>query len=608
MSGGDIVYGGTYTNGIVLSNPATQNPATIAATGLVTNTGTAIYGEPVAAWNVSNFGTVEGTGTAGAGIALAAGGSIDNAGLISGFEESVLIGGAAGGSITNNASGTINGSVTFANGAGMVANSGSIAGAASLNAGGIVTNDSGGTINLIAIANGIGTVVNSGAIKGGFPGGISLADGGSITNAQGAMINGGASILGPFPAVLISGGAGTLVNSGTLTGGIFLSAGGSVANNYGAYMGSDIGLAISGGAGTVVNAGTISDSVNLYDGGAVTNLGTITVVEGGLRHPFIYSAVGFYAAGTLTNLGTIATEAGFGSPVPNGVSLAAGGIVDNGAPGSRSALISGYYMGILAYGSSTIVNDGRIAATGSYGLGVYLGGGDSTLVNAGRIAGAGGAAAYVTGSYSTLVADPGAVFIGRVAASGTYDILELGAGSHAGRLAGLGTKFSGFAVLGVDPGAVWNLSGSAPGTYVDNNGVIVVRGDTLALGPLASDAGYRGVIRIAADGTAAFAGAVGPRERVTFRDGTGTMQLDFPLSFKGAVFGFRSGDTIDLVNTAANGVSIAAHHLAVINNGATVADLHLFGTFTAADFALSPDGHGGTDITLVPPDPLAMKA
>src|SRR5215472_12825317 len=33
----DIVYTGTYLNGIVLSDPATQNPATVAATGYVAN-------------------------------------------------------------------------------------------------------------------------------------------------------------------------------------------------------------------------------------------------------------------------------------------------------------------------------------------------------------------------------------------------------------------------------------------------------------------------------------------------------------------------------------------------------------------------------------------
>src|SRR5262245_23844397 len=51
----DPVYTGTSVNGIVLTNPATQNPLTVAATGYVTNqtwaqNGDAIYGAPVYPW------------------------------------------------------------------------------------------------------------------------------------------------------------------------------------------------------------------------------------------------------------------------------------------------------------------------------------------------------------------------------------------------------------------------------------------------------------------------------------------------------------------------------------------------------------------------------
>jgi hypothetical protein len=51
VNGSDIVYTGTYVYGIVLSDPATQNPATVAATGYVTNTtaaynGDAVFGTP----------------------------------------------------------------------------------------------------------------------------------------------------------------------------------------------------------------------------------------------------------------------------------------------------------------------------------------------------------------------------------------------------------------------------------------------------------------------------------------------------------------------------------------------------------------------------------
>ena len=59
-----IVITGTDIDGIVLSNPATDDPATITATGYVTNqTAThdydAIYGAPGYSWTVANLGTIE---------------------------------------------------------------------------------------------------------------------------------------------------------------------------------------------------------------------------------------------------------------------------------------------------------------------------------------------------------------------------------------------------------------------------------------------------------------------------------------------------------------------------------------------------------------------
>ncbi|HEU0155476.1 MAG TPA: hypothetical protein VFQ82_05345, partial [Stellaceae bacterium] len=70
-------YHGTYVNGIVLSNPATQNPATIAATGYVSKNGFALVGARGTAWTVSNLGTINGNGTLGVGIDLE-GGAVTN--------------------------------------------------------------------------------------------------------------------------------------------------------------------------------------------------------------------------------------------------------------------------------------------------------------------------------------------------------------------------------------------------------------------------------------------------------------------------------------------------------------------------------------------------
>jgi hypothetical protein len=58
-----IVYTGTYVNGIVLSDPATQNPATVAAGSFVSASygPAAIFGAPGYSWTVTNLGTVNTT-------------------------------------------------------------------------------------------------------------------------------------------------------------------------------------------------------------------------------------------------------------------------------------------------------------------------------------------------------------------------------------------------------------------------------------------------------------------------------------------------------------------------------------------------------------------
>jgi hypothetical protein len=56
---------------------------------------------------------------------------------------------------------------------------------------------------------------------------------------------------------------------------------------------------------------------------------------------------------------------------------------------------------------------------------------------------------------------------------------------------------------------------------------------------------------------------------------------------------------IDLVGTRANAVSFADQQLVVTEGGRTVANLDFAGHYTTGEFSPSPDGDGGTEITLV---------
>ena len=78
------IINGAHLHGIKLSDNKTENPATIALGGYVTNQGsaddgTALLGTAKAAWSITNLGRINGKSTAlSDGIRLLAGGSVTN--------------------------------------------------------------------------------------------------------------------------------------------------------------------------------------------------------------------------------------------------------------------------------------------------------------------------------------------------------------------------------------------------------------------------------------------------------------------------------------------------------------------------------------------------
>jgi hypothetical protein len=116
------------------------------------------------------------------------------------------------------------------------------------------------------------TIDNAGTIAAGSGAGhrgVFLADGGAVTNEASGSIGGGQH------GVIINGAAGTVDNSGTITGttdyGVGLGDGGSVTNAAtGTISGHRYGVSAEGTSATVENAGTISggiDSVGLRASG-----------------------------------------------------------------------------------------------------------------------------------------------------------------------------------------------------------------------------------------------------------------------------------------------------------------------------------------------------
>jgi hypothetical protein len=486
----------------------------------------------------------------------------------------------SGGSVTNQSGGVITGSSV----------------GIYLNGGGRVTNNSGGMIQGlndvgVAFTRGAGTLDNSGQITGGGTySGVQLFVGGEVTNQSGGTITGA-------------------------TVGIYLNGGGVVTNRSDGTISGvrEAGVAFTRASGTLLNAGDISGGgtdagVQLFVGGTITNdaSGTIASTSG----EGVYVSGG---TGTLTNIGTIAgglygvlavdgavTNRGtITSTNGPGIAIgAAGGAssVTNGGPGiaGASALIEGI-GGIVANGLSsssayatTIVNWGSLAATTLPVLDVLQGGPVTLTEHAQAHLGDG-----------TIEVTTGAVFTLDLPADTAAGHLDLGA------IVG-GTSGPGAITIDVAAGGKWSVpdSLSLPSSTINvGSGATFNVTGTLSVDAQATiDAsgtiGGGGTISLGSFSLFSIAGAV-PTNHIEFGTAA-TLDLLTPGGGTGTISNFTSGDTIDLQGLW--GLATVTH----LPGTGTLEVSPTFGSSFALTFVsgtdmmgfnIGNDGHGGISIT-----------
>ena len=268
-------------------------------------------------------------------------------------------------------------------------------------------------------------LINNGTLNGWFDG-VYFSKGGSVNNT--------ASIYGGFDGVYITGDAGNVVNSGSITGynydGVYLGHGGSVNNLFGGYILGEgysndggAGVEIYGGLGSVDNAGTIEsynylDAIYMNQGGSVTNSGHIygsgdgVDIQGG--------------TGSVVNTGDIHGNNG------EGVYLGAGGSVDN------SGAIHGYFNGVdIEGGVGSVVNSVGGEIQGYNGDGVYM---------------------NQTGS----VTNSGAIY-------GYYNGVYIGG---PGSVVNQGSIYGGFTGIGAESLLAYSVGQSYAGVYLNSGGIV----------------------------------------------------------------------------------------------------------------------------------------
>jgi hypothetical protein len=351
------------------------------------------------------------------------------------------------------------------------------------------------------------TIQNDGVLLSGLGYGISLGGAGVITN--GSATDETALIQG-YASGIYAGKVSTIGNFATVSGlnstGIVLEKGGVLTNGsatdtkaliYGGLYGAEL----YGNSDVVTNFGTIEGGTN---GTGIEISGSSALFVNGSSADgtaLVYGYKGgFYGTGggvTVENFGSIIGSTSYNSNA-YGIDFVGGTIINHGLIKGLGG-IEGFYAS--GTGAMVIVNAGTIIGAGTGADAVYM---------------------YLGAKGGTLVVDPGAVFEGNVvvgSAAKVSAVLELGSGSSAGQLNGVGTGFENFTSIAFDAGGTWVVAGDAAGLA---GGEVIggfAHGDEIILD------GFAGTLE-------AYSGATG----LTLANGAATETIDIIGSLTAAKF------------------------------------------------------------------------
>jgi hypothetical protein len=141
----------------------------------------------------------------------------------------------------------------------------------------------------------------------------------------------------------------------------------------------------------------------------------------------------------------------------------------------------------------------------------------------------------------------------------------------------------------VRAGASLRGFGTIAGNPITDNGAIIAAGGTLTADDAVSGSG---LVRIDAGASFRALGALGAD--IVFAGSNATLKAS--PSVTGTIGGFAAHDTIDIA-VAATTFTYAGGTLTLLDHGRPVDTLLFKGAYTAANFAVAADHHGGTDIT-----------
>jgi len=372
----------------------------------------------------------------------------------------------------------------------------------------------------------------------------------------------------------------TITDNGTLT--VYSD---SFVNIKGKLSGAGSIELQSGSALELAAAGTLSETISgagTLQLAAATTLGKMAPIVAELD---VLKSGSLSGAGTLTAViedagsiaaagGTLALAGGFTAPVTGTLSAGTGAVLDITSAGTLAGAIVG--AGTLRLDAVMVFAPHAALSVGSVidNATIRMAAGEN-LTNA-----AGHGFAINAASATTL------------ALGGSATNTFTNAGSFAAAGAGA-----------VSIGATFNNTGTAAlgAASLTFAGVIANTGTITATGAVLFDRAVSGTgtLDIGATGTLSLLAGAASGQQADFLATTGALDLTAPTSMLGTIAGFAGSDMIDLVKTPETAFSYAAGILTVKSGSTTEATLHFAGTYTAASFAITPDGHGGSLISFV---------
>ena len=472
-----------------------------------------------------------------------------------------------------------------------------------------------------------GSINNNGGVIGAFGAGVVTIDGGTIDNTNGGNANAGLLKAIGSSAVM------NIENGATVIGGAIIDTGtinitGSVTFGTSAFGGTNGAVAISdgtasSGTGVIYNTGTLTLANNFKLTGTNFTLdlqgsGTLALNGNTIVMNTVTGDTLDNDGNTISGTGQIGTGNGGADPLiinnNSGTIEALGGTlqISNGAAFTNSGLLEAANLATLKLTIGGITNTGITPLASSNAGGVLidgtleianpngkfqLGGHGSTAINGGTIEGdfsdsetfenvnnfvSGYGNIGVSTDKLTLQNDASGVINANVSGQ----TLSISTGANAVSNAGVIEATAG-GILAIN--STVNNSGA---------GSVFANGGTVKIG---SNGAVNGAITVVGGGVAELVNSAA--QNISFA-GTGTLLLDASQAYTtGVVSGFGLGDAIDLKDLAyASNETLSwsqSTGTLTINGGSFTDTIHLAGTYTQGDFALT-NSSGNAEVVFAP--------